>query len=81
MINFSLNWNTSFPAVTVCEIYNGEKNWDISENYFGVDRDHRIDDFVSDITFFNGKCQSCFSCDEIECPTDLEELLANVRIY
>lgn len=29
----SLNWNTSFPAVTVCEIFNGEKNWDLSERY------------------------------------------------
>lgn len=29
----SLHWNTSFPAVTVCEIFNGEKNWDLSERF------------------------------------------------
>lgn len=29
----SLHWNTSFPAVTICEIYNGEKNWDLSERF------------------------------------------------
>lgn len=29
----SLHWNTSFPAVTVCETFNGEKNWDLSERF------------------------------------------------
>ncbi|CAD7084626.1 unnamed protein product [Hermetia illucens] len=74
-----LNWNTTFPAVTVCEIYNGEKNWDISENYFGVGRDHRIDDYVADITFFSGKCHTCSYCEDIACPTNFEELISNFR--
>lgn len=29
----SLQWNTSFPAITVCEMFNGEKTWDLSEKY------------------------------------------------
>lgn len=67
--------------MTVCEIYNGEKNWDISENYFGVGRDHRIDDYVADITFFSGKCHTCSYCEDIACPTNFEELISNVSMF
>lgn len=27
----SLNWNTTFPAVTVCEIYSADKIWELNE--------------------------------------------------
>ncbi|XP_037944013.1 pickpocket protein 28 [Teleopsis dalmanni] len=71
-----LNWNTSFPAVTVCEIYNGEKIWDVSEEYFGSDHDLTLDDFVGEIVFFRGTCTSCSKkCTTTQCPNNFTELL------
>lgn len=103
----SLNWNTSFPAVTVCEIFNGEKNWDLSERYkqfkifythtayfyfyfsfdniklikryYGSNRNNKLDDFLSDITFFNGKCYACALCEkEMVCPNNFTDISLKV---
>lgn len=67
----SLEWNTSFPAITVCEIYNSEKIWELSETYNGADRDTSVDDLLADVAFFNGNCNSCRLC-------NLEATSANV---
>lgn len=102
-IFFSLHWNTSFPAVTVCEIFNGEKNWDLNDRYvidlmygmryislvplvinfmnryFGKQRNNKLDDFVSDIAFFNGKCYACNLCDnDFVCPVNLSDIVTKV---
>ncbi|XP_005178919.2 sodium channel protein Nach [Musca domestica] len=76
-----LNWNTSFPAVTICELYNGEKIWDLSEKYFGVDHDLRLDDVVGEIVYFQGSCTSCDACDNqnITCPRNFTRLLSMFR--
>ncbi|XP_011193697.1 pickpocket protein 11 [Zeugodacus cucurbitae] len=74
-----INWNTSFPAITVCEIYNGEKIWDMSEQYFGTDHDLQMDDFVGEVVFFRGTCTTCDKCDYIKCPQNFTELLARFR--
>lgn len=50
-----LDFNTSFPSISLCQVFNGEKNWDLSEKFFGEDRDKRIDDFLTEISFFTGK--------------------------
>ncbi|GAB0093144.1 4Fe-4S ferredoxin-type domain-containing protein [Sergentomyia squamirostris] len=57
-----LNWNTSFPAISICEVFNGEKLWDLNEEHYGSDRDKFQDDFIADIAFFNGQCISCKTC-------------------
>lgn len=39
-----------------------------------------MDDFLSDIAFFNGKCYSCSFCDkEFDCPTNLTEISSKVN--
>lgn len=82
-IIFSLNWNTSFPAVTICELYNGEKLWDLSEMYFGVEHDLRLDDVVGEIVYFQGSCTACDICESenITCPQNFTQLLDMVSIY
>lgn len=74
----SLNWNTSFPAVTVCEIYNGEKMWDLTEKHYGVHHDLRIDDFVGEIVYFRGTCSTCDKCEQMNCPNNFTELMQMV---
>lgn len=75
MFSYSLNWNTTFPAITVCEIYNGEKVWDISEEHFGQQHDLQIDDIVGEIVFFRGTCITCKKCEQLNCPVNFTELL------
>uniref|UniRef100_A0A1I8NTF7 Uncharacterized protein n=1 Tax=Stomoxys calcitrans TaxID=35570 RepID=A0A1I8NTF7_STOCA len=76
-----LNWNTSFPAVTICELYNGEKLWDLSEKYFGIDHDLRLDDVVGEIVYFQGSCTACDTCDNqnLTCPQNFTQLLDMFR--
>lgn len=48
--------------------------------YYGNDRNNKIDDYLSDIAFFNGKCHSCKMCkNEIECPMDFVEITSKVN--
>ncbi|XP_017855509.1 PREDICTED: pickpocket protein 11 [Drosophila arizonae] len=70
-----LNWNTSFPAITVCELYNSEKIWDTSDSLFGIEHDFHIDDFVGEIAFFRGICTSCEMCEKVQCPDNFTQLL------
>ncbi|XP_034484372.1 pickpocket protein 11 [Drosophila innubila] len=70
-----LNWNTSFPAITVCELYNSEKIWDISDDHFGSEHELYIDDFISEIAFFRGICISCENCEQLHCPDNFTFLL------
>jgi len=75
-----LDFNTSFPSISLCQVFNGEKNWDLSERFFGEDRDKRIDDFLTEISFFTGACYTCELCDiEVKCPNNFTEILSNFR--
>ena len=76
----SLNWNTSFPAVTICELYNGEKIWDLSEQYYGVEHNTRLDDVVGEIVYFQGTCTTCDYCmqQNSSCPPNFTQLLQTV---
>ncbi|CRK86824.1 CLUMA_CG000653, isoform A [Clunio marinus] len=75
-----LDFNTSFPSISVCQVFNGEKNWDLSERYFGGDRDTRIDDFLTEISFFTGACYTCELCSvEIDCPKNYSDILEKFR--
>ncbi|XP_070504614.1 sodium channel protein Nach-like [Chironomus tepperi] len=75
-----LDFNTSFPSISLCQVFNGEKNWDLSEKYFGDERDKRIDDFLTEISFFTGACYTCELCDvEVQCPKNFSEILFKFR--
>lgn len=75
-----LDFNTSFPSISLCQVFNGEKNWDLSEKFFGDDRDKRIDDFLTEISFFTGACYTCELCDvEVKCPRNFSEILSKFR--
>lgn len=51
----------------------------VIERYYGKDRNNKLDDFVSDITFFNGKCYACGLCDsDFECPSNISDILVKV---
>ncbi|XP_017776900.1 PREDICTED: pickpocket protein 28-like [Nicrophorus vespilloides] len=58
-----LDWNTTFPAISVCEITSSETFWtaEPNESYSPVQQ------FLSDIIFFTGSCYSCSTpCSECE---------------
>ena len=75
-----LDFNTSFPSVSLCQVFNGEKNWDLSERYFGDERDKRIDDFLTEISFFTGACYTCELCGtEVNCPNNITDILSKFR--
>jgi acid-sensing ion channel, other len=75
-----LDFNTSFPSISLCQVFNGEKNWELSEKYFGDVRDKRIDEVLTQITFFNGVCYSCALCqNELKCPSNITEILQKFR--
>lgn len=75
-----LDFNTSFPSISLCQVFNGEKNWDLSERYFGDERDKRIDDFLTEISFFTGACYTCELCDvEVDCPSNFTDILSKFR--
>lgn len=60
-----LDWNTTFPAVTVCEIAEIDK---ILNNVQKLEQDPEDEDkmllFVKDIAFFSGDCQTCFMAED-----------------
>ncbi|XP_043651445.1 degenerin del-1 [Drosophila teissieri] len=70
-----LNWNSTFPAITVCEIYNAERIWDMSDSHFGVEHDMHVDDFISEIVFYRGVCSSCEDCAKMRCPSNFTHLV------
>lgn len=44
-----------------------------------MNRNSKLDDYLSDIAFFNGKCHSCSLCSkEFDCPTNLFEISSKV---
>ncbi|XP_058127139.1 sodium channel protein Nach-like [Anopheles ziemanni] len=57
-----LHWNTTFPAISVCQVENSETIAEVSEEYFGADRDPLVDSLITDIAFYGGTCYSCEEC-------------------
>lgn len=41
--NSSLDWNVTFPAVTLCELFNGGKTWELSEKFVPEKKNLSID--------------------------------------
>lgn len=48
-----LNWNTTFPAVTVCQLVNPDIFTD------ALPKDNVYQNFISEVVFFTGACYSC----------------------
>lgn len=72
-----LDWNTTFPSITVCEIANTDKINALTE----VEDGHKLDRFIADIAFFSGTCYSCISsCEESDnCIKDFAVLSSYYR--
>ncbi|XP_065212235.1 sodium channel protein Nach isoform X2 [Planococcus citri] len=78
-----LNWNTTFPAVSVCELENQESIADYSSKIYGEDRDYNIDEVLEEIAFFKGSGyfinEFCFNPGS-ECPTkNYKEISEGIR--
>ncbi|KAL3288803.1 hypothetical protein HHI36_003236 [Cryptolaemus montrouzieri] len=57
-----LHWNTSFPAISICEVKGAELNY-VDE----LEEASSVDDFVHDLAFFTGDCYTCGNkCDECD---------------
>nr|XP_015837686.1 PREDICTED: sodium channel protein Nach-like isoform X2 [Tribolium castaneum] len=60
-----LNWNTSFPAVTLCEITSSEVAWNGDK-----EEAEAVQQFIADLIFFTGSCYSCHTpcsiCEELD---------------
>lgn len=73
-------FNVSSPAISLCQVFNGEKNWDLSEKFYGEERDKRIDDFLTEVSYFTGACYTCELCQkDVACPRNLTEIVAKFR--
>ncbi|XP_071053835.1 pickpocket protein 11-like [Onthophagus taurus] len=58
-----LDWNTTFPAVTICEINSADITW---TNDNDTQEYSPVQQFLADLVFFTGSCYSC-SADCEEC--------------
>lgn len=68
-----LRWNTTFPAVTACQLMNPD--------IFGgsVAKDNILRNYISEMVFFTGSCYSC-SKNCSECPKlDVKALVKKYR--
>lgn len=73
-----LNWNTSFPSISICEIYNNDKNFNLTEIVYG--QVPNLPDLLSEITFFSGTCYMCELCfTNMSCPENLTEVVSKFR--
>ncbi|XP_066902904.1 sodium channel protein Nach [Halyomorpha halys] len=76
-----LEWNTTFPAVSICENESPDKIFDSGTRLFGAQRDMNMDFFLRDIAFFDGTCYSCKThCgNTMNCSEELKYLVEQVR--
>ncbi|KAK3932273.1 Pickpocket protein 28 [Frankliniella fusca] len=76
-----LDWNTTFPAVSVCETESPDKLYESATKVFGVKRNRNLDFFLRDIVFFDGTCRSCSTqCGTVmNCTNDFLSIINMVR--
>ncbi|XP_026282495.2 sodium channel protein Nach-like [Frankliniella occidentalis] len=76
-----LDWNTTFPAVSVCETESPDKLYESATKVFGVTRNRNLDFFLRDIVFFDGTCRSCSTqCGPVmNCTDDFLSIIERVR--
>lgn len=75
--NMGTQWTVCFWPSISCARFHGRY---FVFRYYGTNRNKKLDDFLSDIAFFNGKCYSCSLCDkEFDCPSNLSEISTKVN--
>ncbi|XP_071446778.1 sodium channel protein Nach-like [Hetaerina americana] len=77
-----LRWNTSFPAVSVCEEDNKDNVFRVVDETFGEDHDYNLDEVFREIAYFRETTYYIneFCTGNLECPqTGLEEIAIMVR--
>ncbi|BET00141.1 Amiloride-sensitive sodium channel [Nesidiocoris tenuis] len=76
-----LEWNTTFPSISVCENEAPDKIFDSGSSLYGEDRNMNIDFFVRDVAFFDGTCNSCsVHCGiTVNCSENLDGIVSGVR--
>ncbi|XP_066999983.2 sodium channel protein Nach [Anabrus simplex] len=78
-----LTWNTSFPAVSVCEIdfrEMSDKVFSYADEKFGKSRDMSIVGCLRDVAYFTGKCFSCPSCNRSYFhPSEFTRIVEEIR--
>ncbi|XP_055550775.1 sodium channel protein Nach-like [Wyeomyia smithii] len=77
-----LHWDTTFPAVTVCQVLNDESIADLLDQEFGQERNYKLDSVISDVAFYGGTCFSCEDCTKgsLDCPKNLSLIVAKYRL-
>lgn len=76
-----LEWNITFPSITICEVSNIEKIWTITGN-MQTQNIEKLDRFIGEIAFFSGTCFTCFSTCENEsaCVMNYPEITKLIRV-
>ncbi|KAF6200687.1 hypothetical protein GE061_005131 [Apolygus lucorum] len=76
-----LDWNTTFPSITICEHEAPDKIFDAGTTLYGEGRNMNLDFFVRDIAFFDGTCNSCTAhCGTtVNCTDDFNRIVVQVR--
>lgn len=60
-----LDWNTTFPSVTVCEMANIDNILsNVQKEQLDKENEDKMAVFATDIAFFSGDCQSCLVTEE-----------------
>ncbi|XP_055589725.1 sodium channel protein Nach [Uranotaenia lowii] len=77
-----LHWNTTFPAVSLCQVANDETMSDALEKDLGANRDFKLDAIMADLVFFGGNCFGCEDCTNgrLECPQNLSSVADRYRL-
>ncbi|XP_053681671.1 sodium channel protein Nach [Sabethes cyaneus] len=77
-----LHWDTTFPAVTVCQVLNDESIADLLDQELGPERDYKLDNVISDIAFYGGTCFACEECTKglLQCPKNLSLIVEKFRL-
>ncbi|KAK3912022.1 Sodium channel protein Nach [Frankliniella fusca] len=78
-----LDWNTTFPTVSVCEEDNMERVYFMSAKIYGEDHDFNLDEVLKEISYFRGSAyyikEFCFD-GHVKCPqSGFTELARKIR--
>ncbi|XP_069704777.1 sodium channel protein Nach-like [Periplaneta americana] len=76
-----LDWNTTFPAITVCADTNGDYVWDVFEEVYPSGTPSMLQRVLEDLIFYRGTCYQCESCKrELNCSNILEKIVPEAAI-
>ncbi|XP_034249187.1 sodium channel protein Nach [Thrips palmi] len=78
-----LDWDTTFPAISVCEEDNMERVYFMSAKLYGEDHDFNLDEVLKEISYFRGSAyyikEFCFD-GHVKCPkSNFTKLAKTIR--